>query len=106
MTTDAVQVKRNAEKSRYEIEVDGTLAGFMQYSLHGDRADFIHTEIAEEFGGRGLASQLIRYSLDDARREHWQVLPYCPFVKAFIAKHDAYRDLVPAGQRARFNLAE
>jgi uncharacterized protein len=106
MTTDDVQVTRNADESRYEIAVDGTLAGFTKYLLHGDRADFIHTEIAEEFGGRGLASQLIRYALDDARRQHWQVLPYCPFVKAFIAKHDDYRDLVPADQRARFALAE
>jgi predicted GNAT family acetyltransferase len=106
MTFDDVQLTRNADESRYEITVDGTLAGYMEYSLHGDRADFLHTEVAEEFGGRGLASQLIRYALDDARRQNWQVVPYCPFVKAFIAKHDDYRELVPAGERARFDLAE
>jgi predicted GNAT family acetyltransferase len=106
MTTDDVQVTRNAGESRYEIAVDGTLAGFMEYSLHGDRADFLHTEVAEEFGGRGFASQLIRYALDDARGQNWQVVPYCPFVKAFIAEHDDFRDLVPAEERARFDLAE
>lgn len=72
-----VQIRRNADESRYEIFVGTTLAGFMQYAVHGRRADFIHTEIADEFGGRGLASQLIRGALDDARREEWKVVPSC-----------------------------
>lgn len=32
------------------------------------------------------------------------MLPYCPFVKAFIAKHEEYLDLVPEAKRARFGL--
>lgn len=98
-------VRANEEKSRYEIYVDGRLAGFTQYRLHGDRADFVHTEIGDEFGGQGLATELIRAALDDARTRGWQVLPYCEFVKGFIAKHDDYLDLVPADQRGKFGLA-
>ncbi len=33
-----------------------------------------------------------------------RVLPHCPFVKAYIEKHDEYVDLVPAEQRASFGL--
>jgi predicted GNAT family acetyltransferase len=98
-------VRDNPAESRYEIVADETLAGFASYHLHGDVADFTHTEIADEFEGRGLGSTLIRGALDDARRRGLHVLPYCPFVREFIAKHDEYVDLVPGEQRPTFGLA-
>jgi uncharacterized protein len=104
MAQDDVQVRANVDESRYEIFVDGTRAGFTQYALEGDRADFLHTEIDDRYEGRGLASLLIQGALDDARRQGWHVLPYCRFVNRFIGKHPDYRDLVPAAQRDRFGL--
>lgn len=102
--SDEAQVRENPDRTRYEIWVDGKPAGFTQYTRHGDVADFTHTEIGDEYEGRGLATQLIGDALDDARRRGWQVLPYCPFVQSYIAKHRAYRDLVPAEEQARFDL--
>jgi hypothetical protein len=32
-------------------------------------------------------------------------MPYCPFVRKFIAKHDEYVALVPAEHREKFGLA-
>jgi predicted GNAT family acetyltransferase len=103
--SDDAQVRDNPDRARYEIWVDGKQAGFTQYTLHSEQADFTHTEVAEEYEGQGLASQLIGDALDDARRRGWDVLPYCPFVRDYIAKHPEYRDLVPAEYQARFDLA-
>jgi predicted GNAT family acetyltransferase len=100
-----VQVRDNPDESRYEVSVDGRLAGFSEYALHGEDADFLHTEIDDAFSGRGLATHLIRAALDDARARGWRVMPYCRFVRKFIAEHADYVDLVPADQRARFGLA-
>jgi predicted GNAT family acetyltransferase len=99
--TEDVQIRDNSAESRYEISVDGDLAGFTEYIVHGDQADFTHTRIDDEYGGRGLASELIRQALDDVRRRGLRVIPYCPFVRRFIEKHAEYLDLVPAGQRSR-----
>ena len=33
-----------------------------------------------------------------------QVLPYCPYVRAWLGRHPAYVDLVPADDRDRFGL--
>jgi predicted GNAT family acetyltransferase len=105
MAASDVQVRDNPDESRYEILVDGQLAGFSRYVQHGARADFLHTEIDDRFEGRGLASQLIGAALDDARRRGWQIAPYCPFVSRFISKNPDYRDLVPVDERQRFGLA-
>jgi uncharacterized protein len=98
-------VRENRDEDRFEIWADGELAGFAEYRGHGDVVSFVHTEIAEKFGGRGLASQLIRQALDTSRERGSKVLPICPFVRSFIAKHPEYLDLVPANRRASFELA-
>ena len=99
-------VRDNPDQSRYEIYEGDELAAFTEYHLHAGVIAFLHTETIDGFGGRGLASQLIRETLDDARRRGLRVQPFCPFVRAFIKKHrDEYVDLVPEDERERFDLA-
>lgn len=104
VSDEDVQVRDEPEKSRYAILVGDQAAGFAQYTRHGTETDFVHTEIDEQFSGRGLASRLIRAALDDSRAQARQVLPHCPFVRNFIAKNADYLQLVPAARRAEFEL--
>ena len=102
--SEDTQVRNNDELSRYEILVGDTVAGFTEYAMHGSQIDLIHTQVEDEFEGQGLASRLIGELLDDVRRRGLAAMPYCPFVRKFIAKHDEYLDLVPAEHRAKFGL--
>ena len=55
--------------------------------------------------GKGVASRLISATLEIAREDGAKVLPFCPFVRGYIAKHpDRYLDLVPADLRSEFEL--
>ena len=98
-------VRDNPELERYEIHVDGRRAGFSEYKLRGGRIAFTHTEIADELSGRGLARRLVADELADVRRRGLAVLPFCPYVRKVIAESPKeYVDLVPAKDRARFDL--
>lgn len=98
-------VRDNPGSSRYEIDDDGRLAGFSAYKLHGRRIAFLHTEVDPAFEGRGLARRLVGRALEDARRRGLEVLPFCPYVRKVIAENpEKYVDLVPAKDRARFQL--
>ncbi|MFI5527805.1 GNAT family N-acetyltransferase [Kitasatospora sp. NPDC051853] len=91
--------------SRYEVIVDGDrLAGFAEYRLGEGEIAFTHTEVNPAFEGHGLASSLARFALDDARERGLAVLPYCPYIKGWIAKHPEYVDLVPVDSRDYFEL--
>jgi len=49
---------------------------------------------------KGVASALIRGALDDVRAgASRRARPLCPFVKAFIQRHEDYQDLLYAGDR-------
>lgn len=80
--------------NRYEITVDGDLAGFLVYRLAPDLITFVHTEIDPEREGEGLGGHLVQYALDDARARGLEVQPVCPFVASFISAHAEYADLV------------
>ncbi len=92
-------------KHRYEITVGGEVAGYAQYRdpRPGVRT-FTHTVVHDRFQGRGVAAELVGAALDDARARGLAVEPFCPYVRAFIAKHREYVDLVPEDERERFGL--
>jgi predicted GNAT family acetyltransferase len=99
-----IAVSDARERERYEIRVDGELAGFATYRARPDQIAFKHTEVDDRFEGRGLASKLIAFALDDARERGLAVLPFCPFVKGYIQRHREYAELVPAARRGEFEL--
>ncbi|GAB3689853.1 GNAT family N-acetyltransferase [Saccharopolyspora tripterygii] len=98
------EIKDNPDADRFEIRVDGELAGFAEYKLKTGQISFTHTEVDDRFSGQGLAGKLVRAALDEARNRELRVLPFCPYVRGWIAKHSDYLDLVPAERRAGFEL--
>jgi uncharacterized protein len=95
----------NPEGSRYEMHVQGELAGFVTYHRHGQAISLQHTELEPAFQGAHLATHLARFTLDDARKRDLTVLPFCPYINSWIKKHPEYTDLVPAERSAEFGLA-
>lgn len=87
-------IEFNADEQRYEIHVDGTLAGFIRARVTDDTVDLFHTEVFDEFEGQGLAGQLATAALDDVREQGKKVIATCPYIASYISKHDEYADLL------------
>jgi predicted GNAT family acetyltransferase len=90
----SIEVSDNAQQRRYEVHVDGRLAGFAAYRPRPEAVVFTHTEIFDGYEGRGLGSTLARGALDDVRAKGARVRPQCPFIAGYIARHPAYQELV------------
>jgi len=86
----------NVEERRYEARLDGTLAGWVDYGRVQTRLVALHTEVLPEFGGRGIASALVRRVLDDARAAGGTVTPRCPLFASHFQRHPEDRDLLAA----------
>ena len=92
------------DRERYELSVGGEVVGFSTYKARPGLIAFVHTEVDERLQGRGLADRLIRFALEDARTRGLAVLPFCPFVKAFIERHREFEALVPDAHKEQFGL--
>ena len=90
---DPRNVTRNDRRNRYELSVDGQLA-VCDFEHSDDTITFTHTEVPEGLEGQGVGSALARGALDDVRAQGFTVVPDCPFIADFMAKHEAYKDLL------------
>jgi uncharacterized protein len=103
---DVITVENRPELGRYQLCLDGEVAGYIAYEVRGAHVAFMHTQIEDRFAGEGLGVQLVAQALDDIRAQGGSVLPYCPFVRSFIARHPEYQDLVPPDQRPAVELVD
>ena len=91
----APDLVHNEAASRYELHIDGRIAGIAQYRREGDVLCFTHTEIETAWQGQGLGSRLAAHALDDVKSRGLQVDPRCPFIADFIERHEGeYRGMV------------
>lgn len=89
-----VDVRNDAQRSRYELTIDGRVVGIADYEARGSVVVFPHTEIVSELRGRGLGAHLVRHALDDVRARGGKVEARCWYVAEFIREHPEYRELV------------
>ena len=85
-----IEVVHNPAANRFEMHVDGEPA-VADYVRAGNTATFTHTFVPHHLRKRGIGSALARAALDWARATGLQVVPRCPFIAAFIARHPEYQ---------------
>lgn len=101
----SAEVTNNEEKTRFEIHLDGGVAGFADYrQAPRQLRSFLKTEVDPAYRGQGLGGHLIKAALDSTRDSGLGVLPYCPAFQSYIAKNPEYLDLVPEDRRSEFEL--
>lgn len=95
MTTDktGAPTEVSAESDRYTISVDGQRAGFTEFVDHDAQRIFPHTEVDDQFSGRGLGSILVKEALENTREAGKRIVPVCSMVAAFIDKHPEFSDI-------------
>lgn len=93
-TVDGMDVRKNTERSRYELVREGEVVAVAEYVERGDVVVFPHTEVATAVRGRGLAATLVRQALDDVRSDGKRIVPLCWFVAEFVERNPGYADLV------------
>ena len=110
----SITVRHAPDAHRYElvdgdadgVTREGAVIGHTDYrELTGTRPtqegeaatarDFLHTEVDEAYGGRGLAGDLVSFALADVKASGLRIVAHCPYVARWLGKHPGqYDDLV------------
>ena len=87
-------IHHNPDRERFEVLVAGNVIGKAAYKDYDGGGSpqriFYHTVINEEYGGQGLAGRLATAALDSTVEAGSGIIPVCPFIKKFLAKHPEY----------------
>jgi uncharacterized protein len=90
----------NEAENEYEVHTEGEVA-ILTYQRQGKRITFYHTEVPPALEGRGIAGTLARAALEAARADGMEVVPLCPYVAAYIRRHQKYLPLVSKPYQAK-----
>ena len=101
-----LRVEHRPERSRYELRLGVELIGFADYRPRDGGIAITHTEVDEQYEGRGFGTRLAEAALDDARARGLEVDPLCPFVAHFMQLHPEYEQLRPGAREDRPNVQE
>lgn len=88
---DDVEVVKNTDTQRFEMEVEGHVA-FIKYLQEGRSITLVHTEVPEELGGRGIGKLLVAKTLKLIKEEDLSMHALCPFVAAYVKRHPNWRE--------------
>ena len=85
----------DTKRGTFEALEDGKEAGKMTYTWAGDSKFIIdHTEVEEEFNGKGVGKKLLMATVDYARNNNLKIIPLCPFAKSVFDKTEEIRDVL------------
>ena len=95
MTTDKTGAPTTVTKrdDEFTIAVDGHTVGLTAFADRDNQRIFIHTEVDNDFEGRGLATILIDEAVRATKDEGLRVVAVCPMVARFLDKHREFQDI-------------
>ncbi|MDR6968098.1 putative GNAT family acetyltransferase [Flavobacterium arsenatis] len=90
---ESIPLVKNENKKRFEIDINGKYA-FINYGEFGNQIALVHTETDSELAGEGAASAVVEKTLQYLEANAISLLPFCPYVFAYIKKHPEWKRIV------------
>ena len=85
------KIDNNEKLMHFEIRENDDVA-FLEYRFYKNDIAFMHTEVPEGLGGRGVASALAAHAFKFAKEHKKPVMVYCPFVAAYLKRHTELKE--------------
>lgn len=89
-----IQQKENEDKGMFYIEKDGEIVAELTYTLNENNVMTLdHTETEPDEEGNGLASSLVKHSVQYARDNDLKIDPLCEYAARQFERHEEYREV-------------
>jgi hypothetical protein len=89
-----ITISNNPDRERFEVLDAGKVIGKAWYKAYDGEGSaqriFYHTVVNEDYAGQGLAGRLAKVALDETVAAGLRIVPVCPFIKSYIARHPEY----------------
>lgn len=91
---DDIRSETNGDSGRYFISVEGaSREAELTWVERGDVRHANHTFVPPEARGKGIAEQLVKAIIADAREEGFKIAPDCSYVDSYFRRHPDMAEL-------------
>src|ERR1700712_4168399 len=91
---DRLTIEHLTDDRRFRLSVGGEEAVVLDYIDRPGVWDIVHTYADPEFRGTGVASKLVQHVFSEARADGIRIIPSCPYIPVWWARHPAEADLI------------
>lgn len=88
-----IPLVKNDERKRFEINIDGHYA-FINFGESENEIALVHTEADPALAGKGAAAAVVKKTLEYIENSDKTLMPYCPYVFAYIKRHPEWKRIV------------
>lgn len=89
-------VLNNPDRRRFEVKVEDKTA-VAEYIKTTQKLILTHTEVPRGLEGNGIASHLAVAALTYAKENELAVMPLCPYMAGYIARHPEWKSILVPG---------
>ncbi len=91
----------NENAKQYELEAEG-LKARIEYIIAKNNVIYLtHTEVPSQLEGKGIGSTIVKLALEDIKSREMQLMPLCPFVAAYIKRHEEWNEILMKGVKLK-----
>lgn len=92
-STQSLNVVNDVAKQQFTISMFGAFAT-VDYKRNGNVITYIHTNVPQQFQGKGVGKILAKYAFDFAKEEKLDVTCHCHFLgKYYNENQEQYKNL-------------
>lgn len=91
----------NTEKKQYEFHIGNLVPKIEYIKTKNGEIYLTHTEVPMQLEGKGVGAQLVKQALEDIEDKGLVLVPQCPFVAGYIARHPEWMRIVMKGINIR-----
>lgn len=89
----ASTIEHIADIGRFRIRRGGRDLAVLDYLAAPGSWNLVHTWADPDVRGTGLASDLVRHVMDQARAVQVRIIPSCPYIPVWLRRHPEYAEL-------------
>ena len=87
-------VRDNRQEQRFEMSLGEGKMAFIQYARVSEGVvELMHTEVPEEFEGKGIGGALVKGTFEILQEENLKMIPTCRFIAVYLQRHSEYQSL-------------
>lgn len=91
----AHEVIHDEAHDRFDLLIDGEVAGHIDYVVKKNDIHLTHTEVSSERRERGLAAELVEDAFRQIRDStQYRIVPDCPYIQHWLTSNHDYDELL------------
>ena len=74
--------------------VNDDIIGRCSFTIKDNKWYINHTVVKSEYGGRGIAKQLVSIIVSEARKQGVKIVPICSYAQKMLLDKEEYQDVL------------